>query len=109
MLEQIGMVAFLDAQNMMQVVILQHLDVRGIGTEAIFGDDQLEMRVVLAQFDEQTLGRIALTIVFVRAIWLDNRFGHQRNHFALVGVNEGRTQQLVAVGHGAIALMGCST
>src|SRR5215475_10386617 len=51
LLEQEGMVTFFDTQNVMQVVLLEHLDMRGIGTEAIFGDDQFEMGVVLTQFD----------------------------------------------------------
>jgi hypothetical protein len=45
--------------------------VRGIGTEAVFGDDHLEVRVVLTQFGDQALGGVALTVVLVRAILLE--------------------------------------
>jgi hypothetical protein len=100
------MVAFFDAEHIMQVVLLQDLHVWGIRTQAVFGDDQFQVRVVLAQLGDQTLGRMAFTIVVLRAIVLDNRFGHQRNHFVLIGVNESRPQHLVAVGHGAVSLMG---
>ena len=104
--EHVGMVAFFEAENIMQVVLLQDLNVRGIGTQAVFSDDQFQVRVVLAQLGHQTLGCIAFTIVFIRAILRDNRFGHQRNHCALIGVNESRPQHLVAVGHGAVSLRG---
>jgi hypothetical protein len=32
-------------------------------TQAVFCDDQLEVRVVLAQFDDQALGGIALGVI----------------------------------------------
>ena len=43
LLEQEGMVAFFDAENVMEVVVLEDLDVRGIGTQAVFGDNHLEI------------------------------------------------------------------
>ena len=78
---------------------------RGIGTEAVFGDDHLEVGVIVTQLDDQSLGGMALTVVFLAAIVLHNRFGHQRNHFAPVGVNKGNAQHLVAIGDGAVAVM----
>ena len=42
------MITFFDAQNIMQVVIVQRLDVRRVGTQGVFRDNQLAMRVVLA-------------------------------------------------------------
>ena len=38
LLEQASMVACFDAQNIMHVVIVQHLDMRGVGAQAVFGD-----------------------------------------------------------------------
>ena len=70
LLEHGGMVAFFDAENIVQVVIVQDLNVRGIGTQAVFGDDQFQVRMVLTQFGDQPLGRIAFTVVFARAILL---------------------------------------
>ena len=43
---------------------MQPLDMGRVGTQAIFGDDHLEVRVVLAQFRDEAFGSIALTIVF---------------------------------------------
>ena len=39
------------------------------------------------------------------AILFDNRLGHQGNDFALVGVDERRTQHLMGIGDGAVAVM----
>jgi hypothetical protein len=40
---------------------------------------------------------------------LHNRLGQQRNHFTTVGMDEGRTHHLVAIGNRAVSGMGCST
>src|SRR5713101_7197529 len=79
MLEQGSMVPYFDTQNIMEVVILQKLDMGSVGTQAVLGDDHLEVGVVLAQLRDEAFGGIALTIVFLGAVLLDNRLGHQRN------------------------------
>jgi hypothetical protein len=48
LLEQIGMILCFDAQDIVQIVRLQGLDVRGLGTQAVFGDDALVVRMILA-------------------------------------------------------------
>ena len=50
------------------IISVQGLDMRGIGTQSVFGNDELEMRVVLAQLDNEAFGCVALTIVFVGAL-----------------------------------------
>jgi len=55
LLEQKGMIAFFDSKDIVEIVVLQRLDVRRIRTQAVFGDDALEVRVVLAQFDDNRL------------------------------------------------------
>jgi hypothetical protein len=47
----------------MQVVIVQDLDVRGVRTQALFGDNHLKVEVVLTRLDDQAFGGIALTVV----------------------------------------------
>jgi hypothetical protein len=37
------------AQHVMDVMRLQHLDVRGIGTETVFGHNHLEIGVILTE------------------------------------------------------------
>ena len=92
---------FLHPEDIMPVVLLQHVDMTSIGTEVVCGDDQIEVRVLLAQLDDQTLGHLPLTIVFLGAILLHNGLGHQGHHFAPVGMDEGSAQHLVAIGEGA--------
>jgi hypothetical protein len=70
LLEQQGMIAFFDPEDIVEIVGVQGLDVRGIGTQAVFGDDELKVRVVVAQLGNKALGGIPFTI-----IWL---FGNSR-------------------------------
>ena len=81
LLEQPGMIAFFDPENIVQPMIVQGLNMRGIGTQAIFGDNELEVRVVPTQLGNEAFGGIAFTIIFLRAILLHNRLRHERNHF----------------------------
>ena len=103
--EQDSMVAFFNAQNIMHVVVLQHLDMRGVGTQTVFGDDQREVRVVLTQLHDQPLGCLPLTIVFLGAIVFHNGLGHQRNHFPPIGMDEGSPQHRMRIRDGAIAVV----
>ena len=68
LLEQRGMIAFFDTQDRVQTVSVQGLDMGGIRTEAVFGDDELEVGMILAQLGDKALGSIPFTIIFVRAI-----------------------------------------
>jgi hypothetical protein len=90
----------------MAIVIDQRANVRGIGTQAVFGDDEFEMWVILAQLGEEALRGIAFAIVFLGAILLDDGLGHQRNDLAPARVQQDGTQHLVGIGHvGGLALM----
>ena len=91
------MITFFDPKDIVQLVIVQGLDMRGIGTQTVFSDNELEVRVVLAQFGNKALGGIAFAIVFVRAILLHNRFGHQRNHCTHVRMDNRRAQHLMII------------
>src|SRR5688500_13577429 len=89
----------------MHVMLLQGLNMRGIRTQAVFSDDHFEMGVILTKFGDKTLGGVALAIIFLGAILFDNRLGHQRNDFTLIGVDEGCTQELMGIGSGAVSMM----
>ena len=41
LLEQKGMIALFDPEDVVQIMGVQRLDVRGIGTQAVFGDDRV--------------------------------------------------------------------
>ena len=59
------MIACFDPEDIVETVRLEDRDVRGIGTQTIFGDDKLEVRVVLAQLGHKAFGSIPFTIIFV--------------------------------------------
>jgi hypothetical protein len=91
------MIAFFDPKDIVQIVMLQRLDVRSIGTQAVFGDDELEVRVVLAQCDDKPFGSIAFAIIFVRPIVFPDRFRHQGNHGTHVWMDDRCAQQLMRI------------
>src|SRR6266851_664641 len=57
LLEQIGMIALFDPKDIMTTMIMQGLNVGRIRTQAIFGDDELEMGVVLPELGNEASGR----------------------------------------------------
>jgi hypothetical protein len=85
LLEQSGMITFFDAEDIVTTSSVQGLDMGGIGTETVFGDDKFEMRVILAQLGNEALGGVAFAIIFLCAIVLHNRFGHQRDSSRMSG------------------------
>jgi hypothetical protein len=98
------MIAFFDTKKRVETMRLQRLDVRGIGTAAVFGDDALEVRIVLAQFGNEPFRGIAFTIIFVRTILPHNRFGHQWNHCTHVRMDNRRAQHLVVIRDSTVAV-----
>src|SRR5215510_9759526 len=68
LVEQIGMIPFFDPEDIVTSRVMQGVNVRRIGTQGVFGDDELEMRVILAQLGKEAFRRIAFTIIFGRAI-----------------------------------------
>ena len=76
----------------------------GIGTQGVFGDDKLEMGVILAQLGDEAFRSIAFAIIFRRAVLLHNRLRHQRNHCTKIRMDERRAQHLVIRGDRAVAV-----
>jgi hypothetical protein len=87
-----------------EAIVLQSLDVRGIGTQAVFGHDALEVRVVLAQLGHKAFGGVAFTIIFVGAILLDDGLWHQGNHCPQVRMDKRRAQHLMRIRRAAVAV-----
>ena len=79
-LEHNGLIAFFDPKDIVPIVMLPRLAVRRMGTQAVVGDDALEVRVVLAQCDDKPFGSIAFAIIFVRPIVFPDRFRPQGKH-----------------------------
>jgi hypothetical protein len=67
LLDQKGMVAFFDTQNVVKIVVLQDLNRRSMGTQAVVGDDALEGGVSLTPLGNEPFGGSALTIIVVRS------------------------------------------
>jgi hypothetical protein len=51
----------------------------------------------LTQLGNEAFGGVAFTIIFGRAVLVDNRFWHQGNHRPLVRMDQGRAQHLVVI------------
>src|SRR6266702_909304 len=56
-----------------------------------------KMRVILAQLGDEAFGGIAFAIVFLRAVLLDNRFRHERNHYTIIRMDDCGAQHLVII------------
>jgi hypothetical protein len=104
LLEQVGMITGFDPEDVVQAVRVQGLDVRGIRTQTVFGDDKLEVWVVLAQLGHKTFGGIPFTIIFVRAIAVHNGLGHEWNDCPLLWMDDRGAQQLMRVGDRPVAV-----
>ena len=78
---------------------------RSIRAQTVLGDHHLEVGVISAQLGDEALGSIAFAVIFLAALLLDNRLGHERNDCALVGVDAGRPQQLMSIGDGAVSVV----
>ena len=104
LLEQIGMISFFDAENVVAPVVVQGLDMGGIGTQGVCGDDKLEMGMILAQLGDEAFSSIAFAIIFLRAVLLHNWLRHQRNHFTKIRMDDRRSQHLMIRGDRAVAV-----
>jgi hypothetical protein len=78
---------------------------RSIRAQTVLGDNHFEVGVISAKLGDEALGSIAFAVIFLAAILFDHRLGHERNDFALVGVDEGRPQQLMRIGDGAVSVV----
>jgi hypothetical protein len=95
--EQQGMVTFFDPENRGQMVVLERLHVRGIGTQTVFSDDELEVGVIVPQLGNKALGGMAFAIIVARAVLLHDRFRHQGNHGPHVWMDHRRASHLMGI------------
>jgi len=65
-----------------------------VNSETIFGDNKLEMRVVLAPLDHKAFDSITFTSIFGRAILFYNGFRHQENHCTHIRMDNRRAEPL---------------
>ena len=95
--EQMGMIAWLGTQNIMVAITAQVVDMRRVAGQAIFSDDQLELRVLLFDPRQQPFCRVSFTIVFGLAVLFHNRFDRQRDDFFLIGMDQHSGHHLMRV------------
>ena len=88
LLEQIGMIPFFDTQDVVQPVLVQGLDVGSMRTQTIFGDDELQVGMILTQLGHKALGSMTFIIILDRPIMIDNRLRHERNDGPLVRMDD---------------------
>ncbi len=69
----------------------------GIGTQTIFRDDTFEMRMILAQRGNEAFGGMAFAIIVGRTVQFYHRFGHERNHFTAIWMDNRCAQHLMIV------------
>src|SRR5215471_1176109 len=104
LLEEIGMIACFDAKNIAETIGVEGLDMRGIGTQTVFSDDELEVGMSLAQLGHKAFGSIPFAIILVRPIAIDNRLRHERNDGPLVRMDDRGAQHLMRIGDGPVAV-----
>jgi hypothetical protein len=98
------MIAFFPPEERVTTVLREGLDRGRSGTQALFGAEALEMRVILPQLGHATFGRMAFTRVFGRTIVFDHRRGPQRNPCTLGRMDQRRAQHLVRLGDRTVAV-----
>src|SRR5262249_5594389 len=104
LLEQIGMIPLFDTQDVVQTLRVQHLNVGSIGTQTVFGDNELEVGMILAQLGYKALGGIAFAIILVCSITVHNGLRHERNDGPLIRMKNRGTQHLMTIGDRPIAV-----
>ena len=103
--EEKGMVAGFDAEDEVSVGIAEVAQMGSVAAECVLNDDDLQERMILTKVLQPTAGRVAFTVVFDKAILLDDRFGCQRDNFFEVGMDQGCAEQLVGIGDMAPAMV----
>jgi len=88
LLEHLAMLTLFHPQDRPEVVGMEGLERRSIGTEAVFRDDELERGMSLPQLGHKAFGGIAFAVIFGHAIAVRNRFRHERNGGPLVRLDE---------------------
>ena len=105
MLEQKGVVARLDADDVVRTGLAQVAEVGCVGAEGVFDDDHRQMGMLLAKPFQPTAGGVPLAVVLGLTVLLDDRLGCQRNDFLEVGMDQGGPQQLMGIGGVAVAMV----
>jgi hypothetical protein len=73
-------------------------DVGSIGTEAIFGNDDLQVRVVFPEFFEPSPAGVPFTVILVVTVVVEDRLWRQGDDFFSLRVDDDGRIGLEAIG-----------
>src|SRR5271165_3579957 len=76
-LEQKGVVARLDADDVVRTGLAQVAEMRCVGAEGVFDDDHRQMGMLLAKPFQPTAGGVPLAVVLGLTVLLDDRLRYQ--------------------------------
>lgn len=82
------MISFLEPQNEAASMLDEVPDVRSIGAEAILGNDDFQVRVVFSEFFEPSSTGVALTVVLVVTVLVEDRLRRQGNDLFVVRMDD---------------------
>src|SRR5271167_2009258 len=105
MLEQKGVVAGLDADDVVYVSFTQVAQVWGVSAETVLDDDDGQVGMLLAKALQPAAGGVSLAVVLGVAVLVDDRLGRQRDDFLEVGMDQRGAQQLMGIGDAAAAMV----
>ena len=104
-LEQQGVIAWLDADDRVQAGVAQVVEVGRVGAEGVLDDDHGQVGMLAAEAPEPAAGGVAFAVVLGVAVLVDDRLGRQRDDFLEIGMDERGTQHLVGIGDAAAAMV----
>ena len=95
--EHVGMISGLGREDVAEIMGHQILDVRGVGAQAILGDDDLQMRVFPPEIGDKASGGVPLAIVFGGAVLPSDEFRAERQHLLAARRNKGPSNITMSV------------
>jgi len=101
-----GVISLLESEDIVEPVLDEVPDVGSIGAEAILGHDGLEVRVLSSEFGEPSPAGVALTVVLVVPVLVEDGLGRQSDDLFALRVDDDGRIGLKAVG-GLARLGGC--
>jgi len=104
-LEQEGVVAGFDADDVTHTGVGQVAEVGSVGAQSVLDDNDRQVGMLLAKAFQPAARGVAFAIILGGAVLLDDRLGRQRDDLLEVGMHEGSAQHLVMIGDAAAAMV----
>jgi hypothetical protein len=95
---QVRVVPFLESQDEVASVLDEVPDVGRVGAKAVLGRDDFQVRVVFPELLEPSSASVALTVVFVVTIMIEDGLGRQGDDLLALRVDDDSPIGLQAVG-----------